>query len=451
MPPDLSPERQKRTWRRSLREASRQAPLWFWIFLFFGLFLAGSQVPLQGTRERIRAYTRPIEFNDVAWMARAWVVKAAFLLLAPERYIPLEAQKEFVLDYLDLVRHLQQKEGELQRAYGDPTLTDREAHIARLQEELGRLRERHRRLAPVMEQIVQAQVTAMLAELDLGYGGAIFPPVLYRESTLPNALVVSPRHVIRQEALITLDPEVPFERQIALEEAVARGLNRSTLVVPIGGLATYPTMVMQTTDLLWLFDVVTHEWIHNYFDTRPLGWAYLKDDPALRTINETAASIGGKEIARRIVARYYPEKLPPPPPPPNPKEKPSSPTQAPPKPTFDFHREMRKTRITVDRLLAEGRIEEAEAYMERRRRVFWEHGYHIRKLNQAYFAFYGAYADVPGGGAAGEDPVGAAVRALWERYRPDIARFLKDIAWVWSFEDLQELLARAQRETNRPE
>jgi len=38
-------------------------------------------------------------------------------------------------------------------------------------------------------------------------------------------------------------------------------------------------------------------------------------------------------------------------------------------------------------------------------------GYYIRKLNQAYFAFYGAYADVPGG-PAGEDPVGPAVRAL---------------------------------------
>ena len=49
---------------------------------------------------------------------------------------------------------------------------------------------------------------------------------------------------------------------------------------------------------------------------------------------------------------------------------------------------------------------------KQRRRVFWDQGYHIRKLNQAYFAFYGAYADSPGGGAAGADPVGAAVRAL---------------------------------------
>jgi len=54
---------------------------------------------------------------------------------------------------------------------------------------------------------------------------------------------------------------------------------------------------------------------------------------------------------------------------------------------------MRETRIRVDKLLAQGRIEEAEAYMEERRQEFVAHGYYIRKLNQAYFAFHGAYAD----------------------------------------------------------
>ena len=72
---------------------------------------------------------------------------------------------------------------------------------------------------------------------------------------------------------------------------------------------------------------------------------------------------------------------------------------------------MHTTRVTVDALLAAGKINEAESYMEQRRQLFVQNGYTIRKLNQAYFAFYGAYADVPGG-AAGEDPVGPAVRAL---------------------------------------
>ncbi len=426
--------RLKQAWRQARAWLARYGEAWLYFALFATLSLTGSQVNLQGKIERIRTYTRPMEFNDVAWMARAWTVKAAFMLLSPERYMTLDDQRALVDAYLDLVRERQRREGELQQAYGDPNLVDREARIAALQRELAGLRARHTRLAPVVEQVLQAQVAFVLAELGLGYGGAIFPPVVYRESTLPNALVVSPRHVIRQDALITLDPNVPFERQVEVEEAVARALNVSTLVVPIGGLATYPTMVMQTTDLRWLLETIAHEWIHTYFDTRPLGWAYLLGDAALRTMNETAASIGGREIGREVMERFYPDLLPPPAPPsPADATGPSPPTE---EPVFDFNREMRKTRVTVDRLLAQGRIEEAEAYMERRRLFFWEHGYHIRKLNQAYFAFYGAYADAPGGGAAGDDPVGAAVRALWEQTR-DVARFLKTMAWMWSFEQLQ--------------
>jgi hypothetical protein len=128
--------------------------------------------------------------------------------------------------------------------------------------------------------------------------------------------------------------------------------------------------------------------------------------------------------------RFYPQLVPPPPPP----EIPSEPGEPPPPPTFDFRDEMRKTRVTVDQLLAEGKIEEAETYMEARRLEFWEQGYRIRKLNQAYFAFHGAYADQPGG-AAGEDPVGEAVRELYAN-SSSLAAFLKRIAWMTSFEDL---------------
>jgi hypothetical protein len=100
---------------------------------------------------------------------------------------------------------------------------------------------------------------------------------------------------------------------------------------------------------------------------------------------------------------------------------------------------MHTTRVQVDALLAEGKIKEAETYMDQRRQVFWNNGYPIRKLNQAYFAFYGAYADVPGG-AAGEDPVGPAVRAL-RAQSSSLAAFLKRIAQMSSFQQLQNALA----------
>jgi hypothetical protein len=99
---------------------------------------------------------------------------------------------------------------------------------------------------------------------------------------------------------------------------------------------------------------------------------------------------------------------------------------------------MHETRVTADQLLAEQKIEEAEAYMEKRRQLFWENGYLIRKLNQAYFAFHGAYADAPGG-AAGEDPVGPAVRALREQ-SDSLADFVNTIAWMTSFVELQRAI-----------
>jgi len=159
------------------------------------------------------------------------------------------------------------------------------------------------------------------------------------------------------------------------------------------------------------------------------------NSPELRTMNETVASIAGKELGRMVVGRYYPEYLPPVAAPPQPvadQDQPSTP------PVFNFNTEMHLTRVNADRLLAEGKIDQAESYMEARRQYLWEHGYHIRKLNQAYFAFYGAYADQPGG-AAGEDPVGTAVRLLRDR-SASLADFINRIAWMWNFEQLKDAL-----------
>ena len=49
--------------------------------------------------------------------------------------------------------------------------------------------------------------------------------------------------------------------------------------------------------------------------------------------------------------------------------------QPPPEPpAFDFRAEMFETRETVDKLLEEGKIEEAETYMEERRLFLWDSG-----------------------------------------------------------------------------
>jgi hypothetical protein len=156
-------------------------------------------------------------------------------------------------------------------------------------------------------------------------------------------------------------------------------------------------------------------------------------------MNETTASIAGGEIGKIVMQRYYPELL-------AQDSAPSIkrvsqnvdlPAAA---PAFDFRAEMHTTRVNADALLAQGKIDQAEAYMELRRQLFWDNHYAIRKLNQAYFAFYGAYADTPGG-AAGEDPVGPAVRAL-RAQSASLKDFLERISQMTTFAELQKAVGK---------
>ena len=111
----------------------------------------------------------------------------------------------------------------------------------------------------------------------------------------------------------------------------------------------------------------------------------------------------------------------------------------PPADQFDFGREMRVTRMRVDELLAEGKIGEAEAYMETRRLLFVEQGYRLRKLNQAYFAFYGSYATNP----SAANPIGGQLEWL----RGQSATLREYLRRVSSFSRHEDLLAVLPQKT----
>jgi hypothetical protein len=396
--------------------------------------------------ERIRTYTRDVEFDYLSWVVNALGVKIRKMALGTIYYLPEETHVDLKIDYLELLRDIRRLEAQLRDIYTDPNIPNPDAVSLELRNQLDQLYHLRSLKAPVAEAVMQRQVAAIASEFDLAPLGQPVPPVLYHNTPIPMALVISPRHEIRKELDISLLPGLPVDQQANIEENVDADLDVSSLVVPIGGIALYPTMVMETTDIVWLTEVVAHEWIHNYFMPRPLGYLYFTDQ-AIRTMNETAATIAGKEMGMRVIERYYPEFMPEPPEPeaeePVVPIQPEEPPTEPQPPRFDFRAEMHETRIRVDELLAEGRVEEAEEYMEERRRFLWEHGYRIRKLNQAYFAFYGAYADTPRG-PAGEDPVGEAVRTL-RTQSPTLADFLTRISWMSSFEQLQEAIQEPTR------
>lgn len=398
------------------------------LFLFLFVFLRGSEVRLTSTADRLHILAGDYAFDLPGWMSASAWVKLTQSAIASPRYFTPSSQREAVLEYLDLVEQIQRAEQELRLLFSDPNQADPHAASADLLKRLIRLYARYRAVAPFSEAVLEMQVTTVLYELGLTAGGQPIPWVLYHITPLPKNLVLSPREVIRQEASYLLQPEMTLDEIIRLEDTVSARLGFSTLVVEIGGLAAYPTMIMRTTSLDWLSNTIAHEWIHLYLSQRPLGMNYDRT-PELRTMNETTASIAGDEIGRIVMERYYPEfawrhwrarQL--------------ASLQPAPSSNFDFRAEMYKTRVRTDELLAQGKIEEAEAYMEARRKVFWENGYPIRKLNQAYFAFHGAYADAPGG-AAGEDPVGPAVRELRAR-SATLREFLERIGEMSSFEEL---------------
>ena len=407
------------------------------LFIIFAVILNGSTTLPEIEADKFGEYTQKIEFDFWGWTLDALWTKTQQATLGSPYYIEYTSQKEIITEYFSQMQQVLYAEWELEQIYTNPEIANPELSSEALRERLGILYEEQSQLAPFAESVLEMQITAALSEANLTTGGQALPRPLYHISPLPMALIISPRDAIRQDQSIMLLTDFPVDKQDALEEKIIADLGLSALIVPVGGVGIYPTMGMRSTNLVWTLDTIAHEWTHNYLQWHPLGWNY-DTTPELRTINETVASIVGTEISQMVLERHYPEL--------------SAETKPPrvnllalnepsfglePTP-FDFRAEMHETRLRVDDLLAAGRIGEAEVYMEIRRQYMWQNGYAIRKLNQAYFAFYGAYADHPGG-AAGKDPVGPAVRALREQ-SDSLADFLHKIMWVKSFEELEELV-----------
>ena len=416
-----------------------------WIFdkvislLILGLVITGDLPRHANQTAQIRDYTRPVEFDYPTWVWDATWNKLEQAAIGAPYLFDRGTNKQIVFDYLRTTRQLNQAEQRLEEIFADPNITDKESSSAHVRAQRDDLTTRQAALAPFAESVLQTQVSNAFVTLGLAPSGQTIPPLLYRSSSTPLALIISPRDHIEQTTNISILPSLTLDQQIKLEDEVGRSLNVSTLVVPVGGIGVYPTMVMETTDLRWMLNTIAHEWTHNYLSLRPLGINYSTTSE-LRTMNETTASIAGDEVGLWVLEHYYPELA-------AARISPSRsmvlfPEASPPAAAsfqettpFDFRAEMHETRVNADELLAQGKIEEAEAYMEQRRLVFWDNGYLLRKLNQAYFAFHGAYADIPGG-AAGEDPVGPAVRALREQ-SDSLAQFMQSIAWMTSFAELQ--------------
>jgi hypothetical protein len=208
-------------------------------------------------------------------------------------------------------------------------------------------------------------------------------------------------------------------------EAAVDELDVSSLVVGLGGIATYPAFVANDAGLRFAINTAIEEWLHQYLFFKPVGFLYAlhligaSQNYEIATINEALVGIASDEIGSILYQNYYPQY-----------EGESSQSEGV-APEFDFNREMREIRKAVDDYLAAGEIEKAEEFMEQKRLFLASKGYFIRKLNQAYFAFYGTYADSP----TSINPIGAELRTL-RGQSPSVKDFLDMVAAMTSRDDL---------------
>ena len=316
--------------------------------------------------------------------------------------------------------------GEEERRLENELLTVGESspEAASIRQRLEEIHDRLGSIRPIVEQTVEREISDVL----VGEGfssriGAILPPVDTVLSHSPALLVTSPRdRIFRLENTLLRHGIRPDDREV-LEQLTLEERDLSAIVVNTGGIGTFPSVVSSGSSLHHALTTVAHEWLHNWFFFHPLG-QHFWDSADMTTLNETAATLGGWEIGDRAYEamtgiRYD-------------RKPPSPPAERDPN-AFDFNTHMRETRQQTEELLSQGRIAEAESYMEERRQELLERGYRIRKINQAYFAFYGSYAT----SAASVSPIEGQLRGLRQRSET-LGEFLNTVAQFSTYEEFLE-------------
>jgi hypothetical protein len=413
--------------RKVLRMLKRVIKTAFGILLLLTCLHTSTIPPYRAFDYGVGAVVAGYQFSFARWEVGAITRKLDQMLTSAPGSLSEEEKKAIVLDYLSLIQRIGQLEQSIQQTYSTAEENPASAALL-LRQELEELRQRQAEKQGQVEAILEEQITRILFSQDLDTLRVVWPPVKFQFERLPLYLVISPRQEIRVKKGVYLEHGLDLGTREAIEEEIDETLDVSSLTVGVGGLSAYPAMIVEEPSLDFIVKAAAHEWVHGYLFFRPLGWHY-EDSPQMRTINETVASIVGDEVGDLVIRRFYPELAPPP--------AEMGEEQPQPKPAeSEFNREMKQIRLTVDQMLAQGKVEEAEEYMEERRLFLVSQGYSIRKLNQAYFAFYGSYATSP----TSVDPIGVALQRL-RRESASLRDFVNTVAALSSPEDLWRILS----------
>src|SRR5512134_2700235 len=91
---------------------------------------AGDVPRLTGTSDRVRTFTREIEFDYPNWVWDAAWIKLEQGTIGLPHLFDRAKNKEIVVEYLRTTRNLMQAEQEIEQIFADPAVTDKEATSA---------------------------------------------------------------------------------------------------------------------------------------------------------------------------------------------------------------------------------------------------------------------------------------------------------------------------------
>ncbi len=398
------------------------------------LLLAIAGLGRDGSIGEAHLTTAAYERDLVRWEITHFPDKWLRLALGVFRDSPdAEERLELATEFVALRDDLRDRREMLERALA---VSASAPEITALQAEAEALESRRAEIAPDVEETLEAVISQTVDDLGIidRLGPVRWPPVDFTFESNGLLLVQSPRDEIVRRGDFLLEPDVDLLQQIALEEEVeSLDPNISALVVRIGGVATYPAQVTPDASLHDLLRIASHEWLHHWLFFRPLGRAWFAGGE-LTSVNETVANIASEEISDHALERLTGEVFVR-----EPWQPPQISERAEPDPdVFDFQREMRGTRTRLEELLTAGAVSEAEAYLEERRLMFVENGYNIRKLNTAWFAFHGTYADGP----ASISPLEGQIRSI-RADSANLAEFLDRVAVISEEGELEKVALEA--------
>jgi len=345
------------------------------ICLLLSVSLSGGCASGQDFDDNLRLIVKPYHFSIAKWELT--------VLLGGGRQSNLErevrGESGQVVEYFSLVKRINALKSEIKVL----NTSDKQGDLNSLQAELNKLEGQREVLEALVAGLIEKQIKETLAEQGIFSPvdeyvrlKDVFPPVNFKFEQPPNLLVISPRDRIESIREGLLSQSISLEEVEDIEAEVDK-LGVSSLVVKLGGFGgTYPTFVANDASLRFTLDTATEEWLHQYLVFKPLGFLYLLDSTGVSRNYDIATM---NETVAGIVSKEIGAQ---------------------------------------------------------KRQYLASKGYYIRKLNQAYFAFHGTYADKP----TSISPIGVELKLLRSQ-SASLKDFLNTAAAMTSRQDLLDSIS----------